>query len=378
MTARGYAADVREPDALTGALARAADDLGPVEVLQYSPVPQAAFMHPVLDTTVADLTGAIEFSVYGPLTAVRHVLPGMRDLGRGTVLFVNGGSGARPNPKVAGTSIAFAAEGAYATMLHTALAEENIHVGQLIIPGGITPGHPTHDPDILADRLWTMHAGRDTFRVFAEPMDLSREGTPDADRQRVRRDLADRPLVPTTITRRDVGPKDVLIEIAYAGVCHSDIHTVRGDWGPITYPQVVGHEVAGTVTEVGADVTKHAVGDRVGVGTIVNSCRECENCRAGEEQYCLQATRRPTAPSTGTAPSPRAATPPTSSSTRTTSSASPRRWTSARSPRCCAPGSPPTPRCGTGRPGPARRWPWSAWAASATSPSSSPTPWGPR
>ena len=96
------------------------------------------------------------------------------------------------------------------------------------------------------------------------------------------------PLVPTTITRRDVGPKDVLIEIAYAGVCHSDIHTVRGDWGPITYPQVVGHEVAGTVVEVGPDVTKHAVGDRVGVGTIVNSCRECDNCRAGEEQYCLQ------------------------------------------------------------------------------------------
>ena len=89
------------------------------------------------------------------------------------------------------------------------------------------------------------------------------------------------PLVPTTITRRDVGPNDVLIEIAYAGVCHSDIHTVRGDWGPITYPQVVGHEVAGTVTEIGADVTKHAVGDRVGVGTIVNSCRECENCRPG-------------------------------------------------------------------------------------------------
>ena len=59
------------------------------------------------------------------------------------------------------------------------------------------------------------------------------------------------PLVPTTITRRDVGPNDVLIEIAYAGVCHSDIHTVRGDWGPITYPQVVGHEVAGTVVEVG-------------------------------------------------------------------------------------------------------------------------------
>ncbi|HEY5979519.1 MAG TPA: SDR family NAD(P)-dependent oxidoreductase [Microlunatus sp.] len=172
VTARGYAADVREPETLTAALQRAADDLGTIEVLHYSPVPQAAFMHPVLDTTVTDLTGAIEFSVYGPVTAVHQVLPGMRALGRGTVLFVNGGSGARPNPKVAGTSIAFAGEGAYATMLHTAVAEENIHVGQLIIPGGITHGHPTHDPDVLADRLWTMHTDRDTFRVFAEPMDL--------------------------------------------------------------------------------------------------------------------------------------------------------------------------------------------------------------
>ncbi|WAP50777.1 NAD(P)-dependent alcohol dehydrogenase [Arthrobacter sp. ATA002] len=94
-------------------------------------------------------------------------------------------------------------------------------------------------------------------------------------------------LVPTTIERRDVGPHDVLIDIAYAGVCHSDIHTVRGEWGPIAYPQVVGHEIVGTVAEVGVDVTKHKVGDRVGVGCMVNSCRECENCKAGMEQYCL-------------------------------------------------------------------------------------------
>ncbi len=95
------------------------------------------------------------------------------------------------------------------------------------------------------------------------------------------------PLVKTTIERRDVGPHDVLIEIAYAGICHSDIHTVRGEWGDISYPQVVGHEIAGTVTEVGSEVTLHAVGDRVGVGCMVNSCRECENCLAGAEQYCL-------------------------------------------------------------------------------------------
>ncbi|PPF19747.1 alcohol dehydrogenase [Rathayibacter sp. AY1G1] len=99
---------------------------------------------------------------------------------------------------------------------------------------------------------------------------------------------ATEPLVPTTIERRDVGPHDVLIEIAYSGICHSDIHTVRGDWGPVAYPLTVGHEIVGVVAEVGSEVTKHSVGDRVGVGCMVNSCRECENCLAGEEQYCLK------------------------------------------------------------------------------------------
>lgn len=99
---------------------------------------------------------------------------------------------------------------------------------------------------------------------------------------------ATEPLVKITITRRDVGPDDVAIDIAYAGICHSDIHTVRGEWGPIQYPQVVGHEIVGHVTEVGENVTKHKVGDRVGVGCMVNSCGECENCVAGQEQYCLK------------------------------------------------------------------------------------------
>ncbi|HEY5484575.1 MAG TPA: NAD(P)-dependent alcohol dehydrogenase [Propionibacteriaceae bacterium] len=98
---------------------------------------------------------------------------------------------------------------------------------------------------------------------------------------------ATEPLVPTTIQRRDVGPKDVLIQIRYAGICHSDIHTVRGEWGQVEYPLTVGHEIVGEVVEVGDQVSKHAVGDRVGVGCMVNSCRECDNCRAGEEQYCL-------------------------------------------------------------------------------------------
>jgi uncharacterized zinc-type alcohol dehydrogenase-like protein len=98
---------------------------------------------------------------------------------------------------------------------------------------------------------------------------------------------AGQPLAPTTIERRAVGPNDVLIEIEFAGICHSDIHTVNGDWGPQPFPVVPGHEIVGVVAEVGADVSGHRVGDRVGVGCMVNSCGECANCRNGDEQYCL-------------------------------------------------------------------------------------------
>lgn len=101
---------------------------------------------------------------------------------------------------------------------------------------------------------------------------------------------AGEPLVPTTVTRREVGSNDVLIKIEYAGICHSDIHTVRGDWGPQPFPVTPGHEIIGTVVEAGADVTNHKVSDRVGVGCMVNSCRECSNCRNDDEQYCLNGT----------------------------------------------------------------------------------------
>ncbi|MGW6930777.1 SDR family NAD(P)-dependent oxidoreductase [Lentzea sp. NPDC054927] len=170
LTARGYAADVRDPKALTAALDQAAEELGPVEVLEYSPLPQQEFLRPVLETTVDDLVGAVEFSIDGPVTAVHQVLPGMRSLGRGSILFVNGSSGARPNPNVAGTSIAFAGESAYAAMLHDTLAGEGIQVGQLIIPGAIRPGHPTHDPAVLADTLWHLHTHPCQFRIFAEDL----------------------------------------------------------------------------------------------------------------------------------------------------------------------------------------------------------------
>src|SRR4029079_17930507 len=103
---------------------------------------------------------------------------------------------------------------------------------------------------------------------------------------------AGQPLAPTTIERRAVGPNDVLIEIQYAGICHSDIHTVNGDWGPQPFPVVPGHEIVGGVAAVGADVTKHTLGDRVGVGCMVTSCGECTNCRNGDEQYCLDGMGR--------------------------------------------------------------------------------------
>ena len=94
------------------------------------------------------------------------------------------------------------------------------------------------------------------------------------------------PLQPTEIERRQVGPRDVLIQLQFVGICHSDIHTVRGDWGPQSYPLAPGHEIVGVVTETGPEVTRHAVGDRVGVGCFVGSCRECASCRRGDEQFC--------------------------------------------------------------------------------------------
>jgi short-subunit dehydrogenase len=171
ITARGFAADVRDPKALAAALDTAHTELGPIEVLQYSPVPQRDFMLPVLETTHADLTGPIEFSVYGPVAAVQQILPGMRALGRGTILFVNGGTAVVPHPDRAGTSIAFAAESAYGHLLHDALAREGIHVGQLVIPGAIVPGHDRKDPAVLADTLWAIHRDRHGFRHFADDLD---------------------------------------------------------------------------------------------------------------------------------------------------------------------------------------------------------------
>jgi uncharacterized zinc-type alcohol dehydrogenase-like protein len=94
-------------------------------------------------------------------------------------------------------------------------------------------------------------------------------------------------LAPWDFERRPVGPHDVLMEIKYCGVCHTDIHFVRNEWGISVYPMVPGHEIVGVVTRVGAHVKKYKEGDTVGVGCMVESCRVCDNCNEGQQQYCL-------------------------------------------------------------------------------------------
>ena len=93
-------------------------------------------------------------------------------------------------------------------------------------------------------------------------------------------------LSPWDFERRPLRDDDVLIEIKFVGICHSDIHQIKGDWGPQSYPQVPGHEIAGIVAQVGKNVTKFKVGDKAGVGCMVDSCGECDSCKNGDEQYC--------------------------------------------------------------------------------------------
>jgi alcohol dehydrogenase (NADP+) len=94
------------------------------------------------------------------------------------------------------------------------------------------------------------------------------------------------PLIPFSFDRRDVGDHDVALKVSYSGICHSDIHQVAEDWGPSMFPMVPGHEIAGIVTSVGRKVTKFKVGDPIGVGVFIDSCRTCSNCTAGLQQYC--------------------------------------------------------------------------------------------
>ncbi|OZF38441.1 dehydrogenase [Rhodococcus sp. 14-2483-1-1] len=167
VSAKGFVADVRDPASIAAALEQVTETLGPIEVLQYSPLPQKDFMRPVLETTPADMVGPVEFSIYGPIAAVHQVLPGMRFIGenKGTILFVNGGSAVKPGRTVTGTSIAFAGQAAYAQLLNEELAEEGIQVSQLIIGGAIDGKDPKKSPEALAEQLWSLHTERNRFRV---------------------------------------------------------------------------------------------------------------------------------------------------------------------------------------------------------------------
>jgi len=95
-------------------------------------------------------------------------------------------------------------------------------------------------------------------------------------------------LKPYEFERRNLLPNDVALDISHAGICHSDIHTVRDEWGAALYPCVPGHEIVGIVTEIGNAVSKFKIGDRIGVGVFVDSCRKCDACKSGLQQYCLE------------------------------------------------------------------------------------------
>jgi NADP-dependent 3-hydroxy acid dehydrogenase YdfG len=165
ITARGAAADIRDSDALTAAIERLAAELGPVEVLEYSPLPAPEFMKPILETTVDDVRGPLAFSVLGAVAAARAVIGPMLDRGSGTILYTTGGAAINPYPPRAGVGISFAGEVAYARMLHDEVKGRGVHVVHTAIGGRIAPG-ADHEPDDVAETLWRHHTERDTFQTI--------------------------------------------------------------------------------------------------------------------------------------------------------------------------------------------------------------------
>lgn len=175
VTARGYAADVLDPASIEAALSRAGADLGPVSVLQYSPLPSRDYLKPVLDLTPELALEALRFSALGLVHAVRSVLPAMRAAGEGSILLVNGGTSVQARSDFAGTSVAFPAESAYGEMLHDALADEGIRVAQLVIPGGIPKLRLPNGIDDVAERIWELHVAPGPFRTMLIPLEEGRE-----------------------------------------------------------------------------------------------------------------------------------------------------------------------------------------------------------
>jgi short-subunit dehydrogenase len=133
-------------------------------VLEYSPLPAPEFMKPILETTVDDVRGPLEFSVLGAVAAVTTVIGPMLERGRGTILFTTGGAAINPDPLRAGVGISFAGEVAYARMLHDELRARAVHVAHTAVGGRIAPG-ADHEPDDVAEVLWRHHVDRGEFQV---------------------------------------------------------------------------------------------------------------------------------------------------------------------------------------------------------------------
>jgi NADP-dependent 3-hydroxy acid dehydrogenase YdfG len=165
ITADFAAADIRDAEALDGAIRSLAERIGPVEVLEYSPLPAKEFMKPIRETTVDDLRGPLEFSVLGAVAAALAVAEPMVEAGSGSILFTTGGAAVKPYPERAGVGVSFAGEVAYARMLHEALRDKGVHVGHTAIAGRIAPGED-HEPDDVAEALWKHHTGKGEFQVL--------------------------------------------------------------------------------------------------------------------------------------------------------------------------------------------------------------------
>jgi len=165
LTVSFASADIRAAAALQAAIRELADELGPVDVLEYSPLPAKEFMKPILQTSVDDVRGPLEFSVLGAVAAATAVVDAMLERGSGTILFTTGGAAINPYPLRAGVGISFAGEVAYARTLHDELREKGIHVAHTAIGGRIAPGED-HEPEDVADVLWRHHVERDEFQTL--------------------------------------------------------------------------------------------------------------------------------------------------------------------------------------------------------------------
>ena len=166
---------MRDAASLEEALASAAEDLGPITALQYSPLPSRSYLEPVLDLTPDLALEALRFSALGLITATRAVLPAMREAGDGTIILINGGTSVKARAGFAGTSLAFPAESAYGEMLHEALAGEGVRVVQLVSHGSIPKRQGADGVDGVAERIWQLHTSTGEFRTMLIPLEEGRE-----------------------------------------------------------------------------------------------------------------------------------------------------------------------------------------------------------